>query len=204
MSQSDIITVLKNTDGVEQVAVPLVRLARSVGSLIVRERVSSSLATYIRGDEQTMVSTTSNLVWLLDGTLSSPTVDGGGDGTSFRAVRQGDRLLSLQTVQPLTLGSSPFQAYIIGNLGLSIPGYSDDGTLSIQFPTATDEALEEERVRRTANKVLVSLPVGQSPTDFEYHASYAVGASEGVSQLQASSLEYFTEGSYDFTYVEQS
>ncbi len=201
VSQSDLITEVQGVDGVERVEVPLVKMARAVGSGRVREEISSSQSELIRGSEAVQVSTAENIVWLLDGALQSPTVDGGGDVTSFRAVYQGDRVLTLQTVQPLTLAAAAYQAYIIGNDGLSIPGYSDNENLLRFFPTATDAQLQEERKSRTANRVMVSLPVGTSPSDYSYAVSYQVGLSEGSATLQASSIEYFVEGNYDFSYV---
>jgi len=206
--QSDVVSVLKNTEGVDFVEVPVVKLARSVDACVVRELLASSQSgdsTFIRGSDFAPISTETVLVWLLDEELNSATTTGGGPETEFRGVFQDDTPLELQIVDPLSLGTQPGKAFIIGAEGLSIPGFSDDATLTLAFPTAGNLEIEEERLRRTSNRVLISLPVGDSPTNYVYRVTYVVGPTNaGAKNLNAFDIEFFETGNFNFTYTEIS
>ena len=206
ISQSDIIGEIERADGVNFVVVPLTKLARSANAMVIREELLSSQpgdSTQIRGTTFVPISTGQVLVWLLNQELNSATTNAGGPSNVFRGVFQDDLELELQSVEPLALGRGPNRAYIIGNDGLSIPGFSDDLTLQSLFPTATNEEIRQERRKRTANRVMLSLPVGDSPTNHSYRVTYVVGSSnEGAKDISAFQIEYFTVGNLNFTYTE--
>lgn len=204
--QSDIVAEIERTDGVSFVEVPLTKLARSAGACVIRESLTTdqnSDITFIPGNSPTPISTDTVLVWLINDELNSSTDNGGGPVTEFRNVTQDDSVLNLQIVEPLALGEAPNQAFIIGDDGLVIPGFTDDATLLSEFPTATDEEIAAVRQERTQNRVMISLPVGDSPTAHSYTVTYVVSeTNEGVKNLNAFDVEFFTTGAFNFTFDE--
>lgn len=196
---SDVIAVIEEVKGVSHVIQPLTKMVKGEGSIIVREGITSDQV----GDYFLVAdwSTPTVGVWLLRDELSSATTTGGGTATDFRGVFADDDLLSLQTVAPESLGSSVNQSYIIGAEGLSIPGFSDDTTLTSEG-FLTSASRQAERVSRTANRVLVSIIFGSGPTDAEYSVTYIVGPDEGASDLDAGPAEYLVPGTFLFTYDE--
>jgi hypothetical protein len=206
--QSDIIAVIDNTSGVSYVESPLRKLTRSAGSLTVRESVPSE-----DGDVMVLVGTTdipystdTVKTWLLTNPLDNPTVRGGGDGTQFTGVFQDDMTLMLETTDPLILKENPGQAFIIGNTGLVIPGFSDDQTITTNFPAAnTAQEIQEIREQLTANRIMVSLAANDRPQLHAYTATYTVAFVETrVQDLEAGAVEYFEVGNLIFTFVEDT
>ena len=117
---------------------------------------------------------------------------------------QEDNLLVLRESDPFSLGAKSGQAYIIGNDGLSIPGYSDDNAIRALYPDVVTSAdIAEKRKLLTANRIMVSLPIGDMPSNHDYSVTYVVAFQETGSQtIQASSLEYFSLGNLVLTFVE--
>ena len=200
--QSDIIRVMENTTGISYVVVPLSKLVRQEGAPVVRESISTDTAA-----ESTLISsltTSVASVYLLDNTLSSATTNGGGPTGSFRGVFQSDQQMSLldatSTLNTLGLGSG--RSYIIGSGGVVIDGLTDDATLiSDGYVTAT--AREERKKLLTANHILVSLMIGENPTQYSYACTYIVGDDSGAKDFDPNPVEYLTEGSLVFTYDQE-
>lgn len=204
--QSDIAAVIDNTRGVSYLELPLRKLARSAGSLAVRETIPSSAGdvTVILGTTSLPFSTETVKTWLLENPLDNPTTQGGGDGTQFTGVFIDDATMTLQLTDPQALKDAPNRAFIIGDEGLSIPNYSDDTTIQTQFPAA-NTAAEIEQIRRnlTANRILVSLAAADRPELHAFTATYTVAFVEQRTQdLEAGPIEFFEVGNLIFTYTE--
>lgn len=204
--QSDVIAEMERADGVSFIEVPVTKLARSAGACVIREPLvtdQNSDITFLPGNTPTPISTDTVLVWLIEDELNSATETGGGPETAFRTVTQDDSTLTLQVADPLSLGSAPNQAFIIGDDGLVIPGFSDDNTLEVEFPTASPEEVAQVRLERTQNRVMISLSVGDSPTNHSYTVTYTVSeTNEGAKNLDAFDIEFFQTGNLNFTFDE--
>lgn len=205
--QSDIISVIDNSAGVSFVQTPLVKLLRGAGSRVVREPLlttSGNDVTLLLGGNGIKLTTDTVQTFLINGSLDNATINGGGNDTNFRGVFEGDRPLDLITTDFFAISQSPGQAYIIGNQGLSIPGFSDDDTLTGQFPTlVTDADIRAKRRELTANRVVVSLGVDDRPQLHQYTVTYTVSfVEQGVRNLLASQLEYFVPGDFILTFEE--
>jgi hypothetical protein len=197
--RSDVIAVIETTTGVSYVVLPMVQMARMVGSTVVKDEISTAQL-----DDSLRVapwSNSENAVWLLNDKLSAPTTDGGGPPGEYRRVFQDDYALVLQESLPNQLGRDPDRSYIIGNGGLVIPGYSDDVTLAAQGYN-TPEEREARRREITQNRVLVSLKVGDAPSNHQYWITYVVGFSDLEADIVLSQAEYAAPGSWSFTYDE--
>jgi hypothetical protein len=133
--------------------------------------------------------------------LPFDTTDGGGDSTVHHGVFM-DELIMEMASSLGDVGTGLHKAWIIGRLGAVIDGYSDDATLQPDFVTSS--AIEEERVRRTANRIVVSLNAGidpeESPEDHTFSASYIVSGDRGVKSVETSQVEFLTPGDLTITY----
>lgn len=198
LRQSDSIRVIEETAGVSYVVVPLSQMVRAEGSQVVREGLTSDLSSEV--EQLASLSTASVLVWLIKDALSAATTNGGGPGTDFRGVFQDDVALTLLPAASLlpVLGLGAGRAYILGSTGASITGYSDDATLTAEGYTDT----VQERINRTANRVLVSTSPGDSPVNHTYTVTYVVGTDSGAKDIDPGAAEYITTGSFLFTYDE--
>jgi hypothetical protein len=199
--QSDIVHVIEGTTGVSYVVVPLSKMVPALGSTIVREDISTDVAS--ESSLVTDLSTNDASVYLLNNGLLYATTDGGGAVGSFRAVFQDDVSMSLQaaTASLTALGVAPGRAYIIGSDGRSIVGISDDATLTAAgYVTST--AIVARRKELTANHILVSLTVGAAPTSYEYSATYVIGSDTTAKNVDPGAAQYVTGGSFLFTYDE--
>jgi len=96
------------------------------------------------------------------------------------------------------------QAYIIGSDGAIITGYSDDATLALEG-VLTNE-YEAERLRRTANHVVLSLDGSGVPTDTPadhiYAVSYVIRNDSGSHDITSSTMETIELGVFTVTYRE--
>jgi hypothetical protein len=103
-----------------------------------------------------------------------------------------------------TVGQSINQAFIIGSGGAVILGYSDDATLLSEGYLA--DQLVTERLRRTANHVLVSLSGSGSPQDVPanhaYQVSYVVRNDNTSHDIVAADVEFIDLGNFTLTYRE--
>jgi hypothetical protein len=143
-----------------------------------------------------------NSVFILTSALQYPTTDGGGLVTEHRGVFQDDVPMVLSDTL-VNVGLLANQAYIIGNGGATITGYSDDATIILAGFTDPSDIVDE-RLRRTANHVVVSLSNAGSPPDapenHKYSASYIVRNHRGPSDLTTSQIEHIDLGSLTVTY----
>lgn len=204
ITPSQIISSIQNTAGVVDVLVPLTKLARSVGSQVVRESILSD-STLLLGTSGFPLSTKTVSVYLLTDEFEAVTSNGGGSGETLSGVYQDDIPLSLRTSSPFQLREKAGQGYIIGQQGLSIPGYSDDATILSKFPDLTPTEIAAKRAQLTGNRAMVSLPTDDRPDLHRYSVTYTVDfLRSGSKTLQASELEYFTltGGQLDLTFVE--
>ena len=196
--QSDVVYVIEQTEGVSYVVVPFGAMYPSENSAIVREAVSADSSS-----ESVLLSTyTTNLavVYILTNELAFATTDGGGPSSSFRGVFQNDSETDLlaANADPANLGVVPGRSYIIGSEGRSIEGYSDDETLRSQG-FVTEDAIEYQRLVLTANRVLVSLEVGDSPVSHTYGVTYVVGEDSGAKNVDPGGAQFVSAGSFVFT-----
>jgi hypothetical protein len=199
LRQGDIIAVLDNTSGVSFPVVPLTKMVRAEGSLVPRESLVSGQAgdsTYLSALSTATVST-----WIVEDALANATSDNGGPDNEFRGVYQDGFLLALAKLPVTTVGLTPGISYIIGLDGLSIPGYSDDQTLEDQGFT-TPEEKQAQRRNLTANRIIVTTEVSDSPSNHAYAVDYVVGVDTGAKNHNPSSAEYLTLGTLDFTFDE--
>jgi len=199
--QSDIISVMENTAGVSYIVVPLSKLVRQKGSQVVQEVLSTDVAydsTLI-----TSLTTSSALVYIINQELSAATVDGGGAVGDYKGVFQDEVALDLLASDALltSLGTAAGRAYILGSGGRSITGYSDDTTLIAEGYTTTSQ-ITARRLELTANRVLVSLAIGDSPTAHTYATTYIVGVDKGAKDVDPGEAECLTLGTLTFTYDE--
>jgi len=200
--RSDCIDILSRSIGVSYVVLPLTKMSRSSGSLVMLEDLTTDQIGDIRRVDGW--SNYVNAVWLLNNEFSAPTTIGGG-GTSgdFKAVYKNDVVMPLQVSNPELLASYPGKAYIIGSGGLAIPGFSDDATLIAQgYITATE--ILTRRAEISANRVLVALPVGDSPANATYAATYITTDDPNEKDISLGVAEYFIPGVIQFTFDEDS
>ncbi len=199
--QSDIISVIEQTEGVSFVVTPLSKMVPQQGATIVREAISTDTAS-----ESTFVSdlsTNAASVYLLNNAMLYATTDGGGPEGEFKAVFEDDIAMTLleATASLTALGVAAGRAYIIGNEGRSIEGISDDATLIAQgFVTQT--ALDERRRELTANHILVSVAVGSAPTSFSYATTYIIGDDSEAKNVDPGIAQYVEAGELLFTFDE--
>lgn len=205
--QSDIAAVIDNTPGVSFVQLPFTKMRRGEGARVIRESLVTSGGndvTLLMGTVLQPLTTDTVQTFIVNDPLNNATSNGGGDNTNFRAVFQDDQPLSLITGDPFSIVNSAGQSFIIGNQGLAIPGYSDDNTITTNFPTLVTPAdIEAKRRELTANRVLISLGVDDRPQLHEYTATYTVAfVEDGVQNLNASQLEFFEPGNFILTFAE--
>lgn len=193
--QSDSIRVFEEATGLDFVVQPYTRHTLMDGALRIRDRVPSDY------QELTSLNRFSNAVYILDEPLPFDTTDGGGGSTVHHGVYMDELILEMASSLE-DVGFGLHRAWIIGRLGAVIEGYSDDATLEPDFVTAS--AIEAERLRRTANKIVVSLNAGvtpaEVPTDHEFAATYVVNGDRGTKDIEASQVEYLTPGNVTITY----
>ena len=194
VAQSNIDSAINSTTGVGYNVLPMARMAYADGALKLREQIVSTTARVpsldIGGNE----------VFIFSDALEYPTTDGGGLSTEHRGVFQDDLAMTLAPMLP-QVGQYANGAFIIGAGGAIISGYSDDATLiAAGFTTAT--ALQAERLRRTANHVVVSLLAtgGDLPATHSYSCSYMVRGDTGSHDITSAQVEYLDLGDFVITY----
>jgi uncharacterized phage protein gp47/JayE len=194
-AQSDIINAVDSTPGVDFQVIPLARMGYADGSRRVREAITNT------NQRVPSLDIGGNRVYVLSSALEYPTTDGGGLQTEHRGVFQDDVAMGLSATLA-NVGLVHRQAYIVGADGAVIAGYSDDATLIVEgFITATDIA--KERLRRTANRVFLSLSASgippDNPTDHQYRASYIVRNDIGPHDIEAQQVEFLELGNLTLT-----
>ena len=202
--QSDIDKTIRSVPDVAYVVLPLAKLAKSDGSQVVLEEVVVAAKT--DWFKVTAWSTpTVDMALLLD-PLGSGTIDGGGEAWEPKAVYFDDDPLTLFQTAPDAFGvpqnRTQWGAFIIGNGGLNIPGWSDDATLKAKWPLATDAEIAAKRIEITARHVLVSIPAGTDPTTGTWKVDYVVHGDTGVNDIVPGPIEWLILGDLEFTYDE--
>lgn len=204
LHQSDVIRAIEEIPAVSYVVVPLTKLTVSDGSLIFPETLNSAAGAYLRIESWSQGPTVD--VFLLTDPLDWSTTDAGGPENEFRGVLRDDLRLTHHESAPnfngVPLKDVVNSAFIIGNSGLLIPGYSDDATLQVQYPLASSSDLLARRVELTANRVLLALPKGATPDQSSYKAMYIVSGDNGVKSIEPGPVSWVTLGDLDFTYDE--
>ena len=203
LRQSDVIRVIEQVTGVSYVVVPLTKLVKEDESMVVREALTSDQDVDVF--HVTAWSTDLLDMYLLVNPLAAATSDGGGPEYEFRGVFQDDIRMDHLNTSPNAIGvplrNMPEAAFIIGNQGLVIPGYSDDATLQAQFPFATAAELDTYKKTVSANRVLVTVAKGESPTSYDYTVTYFVYGDEGVKNIETGTVEFLSLGlDLDLTY----
>lgn len=192
---SDVTAAFDNAPGVNFVVQPFSRLTLLDGALRTREAVPNDY-TFISS-----LSSGSNAVYILDEPLEFATIDGGGTQFIHRGVFKDSTALT-RSASLDSIASNVYQWWIIGNQGAIIEGYSDDATLAPVF--ITQSAIAAERLKRTANKVVVSLNFAASPpevpSDYGWSASYQVFGDTSSKDVYVSQIEYLTPGTVTITY----
>lgn len=196
-AQSNVDAAIDETDGVQFNVLPMARMAYGNGSIKLRESVLST-STRIPS-----LDVGGNIAYILTNPLEYPTTDEGGEDTEHKGVFQDDEPMTMvDTLVQVCTGSN--QAYIIGSAGAIITGYSDDATLALDG-FLTNE-YEEERLRRTANHILVSLDGSgaptDSPSDHAYAVSYIVRGDEDSHDITVAAMEIIQLGVFTVTYRE--
>lgn len=191
---SDIIAVVEDVQGVSYVITPISRMGRSSGSLVLREAIGPSYRLIPEW------SNGSNLAWLMTTRLDSSTTDGGGSNLEYRGVFRNDDPMTLLVVGPETVASAPYQSYIIGNQGIEIPSFTDNTTLSLEYNT--DSKRIAARSDLSGDRILVSLPVGESPSANAFYCTYIVQGDVGVKEVNPGKAEFLSVGDIQITYEE--
>lgn len=198
VAQSDMVHTIDATTGVDFQVLPLARMGYSDGSRKLRETVLST---------NTRVSSLdigANQAFILNNSLKFPTTDGGGLVTEHKGVFQDDEAMTLaDTLADVALVVN--SAYIIGSDGAVIAGYSDDATL-IADGFTDPEDIVIERLRRTANHIVVALTSGGSPVDnpdrHAYAVSYVIRGDVGPHDITAANVEFIDLGELTLTIKE--
>lgn len=198
VAQSDLINSVDSTPGVDFQVIPLARMGYADGSRKLRESVLSTNTRILSLDIG------ANQVYILDNPLKYPTTDGGGLSTEHKGVFQDDEAMVLSSAFN-NVGQNSNQAYIIGSTGAVIVGYSDDATLIADGYTDPED-IEAERLRRTANHVLLSILGGgtDAPDQHAYAVSYVVRGDVGPHDITASAVEFIELGQLTLTIKEVS
>jgi hypothetical protein len=196
IAQSDVISVVDGTTGVDYSPVPYAKMAYADGARKLREGV---LSTY---KHMSSLDLGGNVAFILTNPLSYPTTDGGGTKTEHKGVFQDDESMALASSLTL-VAQHANQAFILGAQGAVIAGYTDDATLTADgFTTAKDRAVE--LLRRTANHVVVSLSGSglppDNPANHLYAVSYVVRGDKGAHDIAAASVEYLALGNLTVSY----
>tara|TARA_B100000745_G_scaffold294575_3_gene237734 strand:- start:2908 stop:5784 length:2877 start_codon:yes stop_codon:yes gene_type:complete len=181
--QSDIIRAIENVPGVRYVVVPLTRLHKSNGSLILRDAVDETSYTQL-------VEGVSADVFVLSQALTFSTSTGGGSTTLHRGIFANDQPLRLfdTTEDFCSLEQYPLSGLIVGSDGVEV---CDCALGGVVLESGVD----------TANRILVSLPKGSTPDDYLWTVSYHVSGEERSADVEASITEYLTLGAVTSTYT---
>jgi uncharacterized phage protein gp47/JayE len=180
VAQSDVIHAVDATTGVDYEVVPLARMAYADGSLILRETI---LSNYVRVSS---LDQGAQKVYLLLDALNYPTTDNGGLTTEPRGVFSDDVALVMASSLS-SVGLQAGQAFIIGNDGAVIPGYTDPTT-----------------AKTVANRIVVSLSGSAPPLDIPtlhaYSVTYNVRQDSGAHDIYGSEVEAIDLGTMVINY----
>lgn len=194
IAQSNVDAAINDSTGVDFNVLPMAKMAYADGSLKLREQILSSY-THVSS-----LDIGGNEVFIFSDGLEFPTTDGGGLVTEHKGVFQDDEPMTLAATLP-QVGLIANGAFIIGSGGAIINGFSDDATLiAAGFTTAAQ--ITTERLRRTANHVVVSLlaSAGDTPSTHAYACSYIIRGDKGSHDITAAQVEFIDLGDFTITY----
>ena len=181
---SDVINVIDAVNGVSYVNLPLIEVAKTDGSLVVREEIPTADAanwTKIEGWSSDVRS-----VYILETPLESGTMNSGGESNDVKGVFGSDDPFTLYETAPnyngIPVKNADYGAYIIGNDGVDIPGYTGE----------------------TSRRILVCLPASEDPSSREYTVTYTVYSDSGVQNIEPGPTEYLVLGDLEFAYDEDT
>ena len=204
--QSDVIAVIESVTGVSYCVVPLTKMVKTDGSMIIQERVYTDQDADFFKVDTSVGSWCTNLVdvFLLKNPLESGTLNSGGQINDSVSVTINEtqmiRYLDPPNMAGIPLRDAPNGMFIIGNDGLNIPGYSDDVTLKAAYPFASDAEIATHRKEITACRILVALASGTTPLDQVFDATYVVYGDSGVKNIEPGRIEYLVLGNLNFVY----
>lgn len=195
IAQSNVDAAVNDTKGVDFNVLPFALMGYADGSIKLREVVVSHFVTV------PSLNIGGNVVFILTSELENPTTDGGGLVTEPHGIFQDD--VGLSNAPSLAqVATRANQAWIIGNGGTVIQGYSDDVTLIAQG-FSTPAAIAAERLLLTANHVVISLSGAGSPPDnpgnHVYTATYIIRGHTGSHDISASAVEFIDLGIFNIT-----
>jgi hypothetical protein len=195
--QTDTSSKVESATGVDYIVQPFTRMTLRDGAMRIREVV---LNNYVFLPS---LSQSNNAVYILTQRLPFATIDGGGPSTIHHGVYK-DEMLMEESLNLPSIGIEYDRFYIIGNQGAVIVGYSDDATL--RPIVITDADIVVERLRRTANHIVISLNNGITPIDLptlhSFAATYIVSGDVGSKDINTTGIEYLTAGDMIITYKE--
>jgi hypothetical protein len=195
VAQSNVDAAINDSTGVQFNVLPMAKMAYADGSHKLRESV---LSTY---HHLNSLDVGGNIAYILTNSLEYPTTDGGGLSTEHKGVFQDDEVMALADDLNLVCFVTN-QAFIIGAGGATIAGYSDDATLALEGFLPNEYV--QERLRRTANHIVVSLlGSGLPPDNPENHAyavSYVIRGDSGSHDITVSQMEIISLGTFTITY----
>jgi hypothetical protein len=197
VAQSNVDAAVNDSTGVQFNVLPMAKMAYADGSQKLRESVLSTF-THVAS-----LDIGGNVAYILTNPLEFPTTDGGGLATEHKGVFQDDEAMTISSTLALVCSAS-HQAFIIGSGGAIIAGYSDDATLASEGFLPNEYVAE--RLRRTANHVVVSL-LGSglppdNPANHAYAASYIVRGDSGSHDITVAQMEVIDLGVFTVTYRE--
>jgi len=193
-AQSDLINAIDSTEGVDFQVLPLAKMGYADGSQKMREALISSTVRL------SSLDAAGNRVFIFTNALQYPTIDGGGGATVHKGVFQDDQAMTLVSLLT-SVGQYAAGAYIIGDSGADITGYSDDATITAETGYTDPADIEAERLRRTANHVVVSLEgPPDEPSEHSYRVSYIITGDRGPHDIQASEVEFIDLGELTLTF----
>ena len=194
-AQSNVDAAINDSIGVQFNVLPMAKMAYADASQKLRESV---LSTHSRVSS---LDIGGNIAYILTNSLEYPTTDGGGLETEHKGVFQDDEAMSLSSTLAQVCTATD-QAFIIGSDGAIISGYSDDATLAGEGFLSNE--YDTERLRRTANHVVVSLSGSgiplETPDDHAYAVSYIIRGDEDSHDITVSSMEAVELGVFTVTY----
>lgn len=178
---SDFIREMDSVQGVSYVSVPLTELSLSEGDQILREKVSPTIPV-----EVTEFTNSSHKVWLMDVQLDHvPASSGGANARVF---------LNRKEIETLSVGQREVDTNWVGTKG-SIVGlekaFINNGGVLTEIPNS-------------ARKLMLSLPLGKTPLDYNIEINYTCGDGTGVvGEIRLNTFSYFQVGDLSFTYEEE-
>ena len=177
---SDIIRELDFISGINYVSLPLTQLSLSQGDQILRESVSPTIPVEI-----TEFTNSSHKVWLMDIDLNHVPESSGGENARV--------FLDRQEIEYLKVGQRESASNWYGIKG-SIVGLE-------KAYVNVDGVLTE--IPNSARKLMVSLPLGKTPLDYDLEVNYTCGSGDGVvGEIRLNQFSYFEVGELSFTYEE--